>query len=91
MNIQGYDAAGLTPPPRTISDLMTQGRKMGVAELNRQVDDLASGGIKVLLLHYSLGPDQLRVVTAHAREIGLATIGELGATTYPEAIAASCS
>ena len=34
MNIQGYDAAGLTPPPRTISDLMTQGRKMGVAELN---------------------------------------------------------
>ena len=42
----------------------------------------------MLLLHYTLLPDQLRVVAAHARDIGLATIGELGATTYPEAISA---
>ncbi len=87
-DVQGYDATGVTPPPRTISDLMARGRKMNAAELTKRVDDLARDGIKVLLLHYSIGPDQVRVVAAHARDIGLATIGELGATTYPEAIAA---
>src|SRR3954466_7277097 len=86
--VQGYDPAGLTPAPRSIGELMTRGRKMDAAELTRRVDDLASSGVKVLLLQYSLLPDQLRAVAAHAREIGLATIGELGATTYPEAIAA---
>jgi hypothetical protein len=86
--VQGYDPTGLTPAPRTIGELMTRGRKMDAAELSKRVDDLASSGVKVLLLHYSLLPDQLRAVAAHAREIGLVTIGELGATTYPEAIAA---
>jgi hypothetical protein len=87
-DLQGYDAAGLTPAPRTLADLMSRGRKMNAAELTKRVDDLAGSGIKVLLLHYSMSPDQIRVVAAHARKIGLATIGELGATTYPEAIAA---
>jgi hypothetical protein len=87
-NVQGYDPTGLSPAPRTITELMTRGRKMDPAELTGRVDELARGGVKVLLLHYSLLPDQLRVVAAHAREIGLATIGELGATTYPEAISA---
>ena len=86
--LQGYDEAGLTPPPRTLSDLMSRGRKLTPAELIKHVDDLAANGIKVLLLHYSMSPDQVRAVAAHARKIGLATIGELGATTYPEAIAA---
>jgi hypothetical protein len=85
---QGYDAAGLAPRPRTVGDLMTRGRKMAGAELIKRVDDLASGGMKVLLLHYTMWPDQVRVVAARARDIGLGTIGELGATTYPEAIAA---
>jgi Amidohydrolase family len=86
--VQGFDNTGLTPAPRSIADLMTRGRRMASAELTSRVDDLASGGVKVLLLQYSLLPEQLRVVAAHARDIGLATIGELGATTYPEAIAA---
>jgi Amidohydrolase family len=86
--IEGYDRTGVTPPPRTIRDLMTRGRKMTAAELTEQVDGLARRGIKVLLLHYPLSADQVRVVAAHARTIGMATIGELGATTYPEAISA---
>src|SRR5258705_2216326 len=86
--LQGYDDTGLTPPARTLADLMARGRKVSAAELTRQVDDLARDGVKVLLLHYTMSPDQVRVVAAHAREIGLATIGELGATTYPEAMAA---
>jgi hypothetical protein len=86
--IRGYDATGLTPPVRGFPDLVARGRKMSAAELTKQVDDLARDGVKVLLLHYPMSPDQVRVVAAHAREIGLATIGELGATTYPEAMAA---
>jgi Amidohydrolase family len=87
-NVQGYDGTGITPAPRTIPELMARGRKMDPAELTTRVDELASSGVKVLLLHYALLPDQLRMVAAHARHIGLATIGELGATTYPEAIGA---
>ena len=86
--VQGYDPKGLSPAPRTITELMARGRRMDPAELTTRVDELAGGGVKVLLLHYSLLPDQLRVVAAHARRIGLGTIGELGATSYPEAISA---
>ena len=87
-DVEGYDGAGLTPAPRTIGELITRGRKLAVAEMNATVDALAARGIKVLLLHYTVAPEQLRAVAAHARAIGLATIGELGATPYPEAIAA---
>jgi hypothetical protein len=45
-------------------------------------------GVKALLLHYDLTPAQVRVIAQRARERGVATIGELGATTYPEAIQA---
>lgn len=57
-------------------------------ELIRQVDALAKSGVKALLLHYDLTPAQVRVVARRARELGIASIGELGATTYPEAIQA---
>ena len=57
-------------------------------ELIRQVDALAQSGVKALLLHYGLTPAQIRVVAKRARELGVASIGELGATTYPEAIQA---
>jgi hypothetical protein len=32
-----------------------------------------------------MSPEQVRVAARHARELGLATIGELGKTTYREA------
>ncbi len=86
--LEGYDETGVTPPPRTLRDLMERARKMTAADLTQQVDALANDGVKVLLLHYPLSPDQVRVIAAHARTRGMATIGELGATTYPEAIAA---
>ena len=86
--VRGYDAAGVTPAPRILSELMSRGRKMDPAELSKQIDDFSREGVKVLLLYYSLSPDQVRVVAARAREAGLGTIGELGATTYPEAAAA---
>src|SRR5213076_29351 len=86
--VQGYDPTGLSPAPRTIAELLARGRRMEVSELIERVDTLKGSGVTVLLLHYALLPDQLRAVAAHARDIGLVTIGELGATTYPEAISA---
>jgi hypothetical protein len=56
------------------------------AEMIRQIDSLARSGVKVLLLHYDMSPQQVRAAARHAREVGIATIGELGLTTYREAI-----
>jgi len=61
-------------------------RRLGVVASPDEVDQVAKGGAAVLLLYYPLLPDQTRVVARRARELGLATIGELGKTTYTEAI-----
>jgi hypothetical protein len=87
-DVQGYDGSGVTPPPRTVADLLARGRKLSAAEVTEHIDDLARDGVKVLLLHYTVTPDQIQAAAAHARQLGLGTIGELGATSYPDAIAA---
>ncbi len=48
------------------------------------VDSLAATGTRVALLMYGLTPDQLRLAHRRAREHGMATIGELGDSTYAE-------
>jgi len=53
-----------------------------------QLEQLAAGGGRVALLMYPLPPARLARVAQRARELGIATIGELGETTYEEAIAA---
>ena len=85
-DVTGYDASGLPPEKRTVYDLTTLGRRLTAAELRAEIDRLDASGVKVLLLYYTLSPDQVRLVASYARQRGLATIGELGATTYPEAI-----
>ncbi|HKH44221.1 MAG TPA: amidohydrolase family protein [Thermoanaerobaculia bacterium] len=61
---------------------------MAEPELIKKIDSLAQAGVKVLLLHYDMSPQQVRVTARRARELGMATIGELGLTTYSEAIQA---
>jgi Amidohydrolase family len=61
------------------------GRPMTEAEAREEVEKLAAAGANVLLLHYGLQPAPMRTAAARARELGLATIGELGASTYYEA------
>ncbi len=46
------------------------------------VDALGAAGTRVALLMYGLTPDQLRLAHLRAREHGMATIGELGNSTY---------
>lgn len=84
-DVTGYDESGLPPGDRSIYTVITRGRRLGEQELRAEIDRLADAGVKVLLLYYSLDPEQVRVAVDQARRRGLATIGELGATTYPEA------
>jgi len=51
----------------------------------RELDELRRDGVKVLLLLYPLPPERTAEIARAARERGLATIGELGATSYAEA------
>jgi hypothetical protein len=87
-SITGYDPGALPEGQRTVADLLSKGRRLSDGELREQVDRLARSGVKVVHLYYTLSPDQVRVVAGRARAQGLATIGELGATTYPDAIGA---
>ena len=58
-------------------------------ERTRQViDSLAATGVKVLLVHYGVKAEQLPVVVEQARKHGMVTIGELGRSTYQEAVQA---
>lgn len=85
--------AGADPSPRLffmerISGAVPEGetwRPMSEGESRAEVERLAAAGAKVLLLHYWLRPGPLRTAAARARELGIATIGELGSTTYYEA------
>ena len=86
--VKGYDEEKLTPPATTIADLRARGTALSAAQLIKQVDRLSESGIKVLLLHYELSAEQVRVVARRARELHIPTIGELGFTTYYDAIKA---
>lgn len=64
------------------------GRRMSDDELRAEIDRDADAGVKMLLLYYTLTPHQIEVAARHARERGMASVGELGATHYRDAIAA---
>jgi hypothetical protein len=64
------------------------GRRMSDDELRAEIDRDADAGVKMLLLYYTLTPHQVTVAAVHARKRGLASVGELGATHYRDAIAA---
>jgi len=53
-----------------------------VAAVEAEVDRLAAEGYHVVLLMYGLRRDQLRAAHARARSHGMATIGELGFSSY---------
>jgi uncharacterized protein YecT (DUF1311 family) len=57
------------------------------AAVRQQIDQLAAKDVRVLLLYYTLPPAGVAAAVEHARELGLATIGELGETSYEQALA----
>jgi hypothetical protein len=62
------------------------GRRLTEPELRASLRAHAAAGVKALLLLYPMTPDQVRVAVDEAGRLELATIGELGATSYAEAI-----
>jgi hypothetical protein len=77
--IYPLDTAGITdkdgkdvalPEPQALADLEAASRR----------------GVKVLLVYYPVTPALARILIARAKKLGMATIGELGATSYPAAI-----
>jgi hypothetical protein len=87
-DVNGYDLSGLDPPPQTIGEIRARGRRLSPAELTAYVDAKAWDGNTVLLLMYPLDIEQVRAVVAAARRHKIATIGELGHTSYVEAAGA---
>jgi len=73
-----FGMVGFGPGPKP-ADLRTAVRQ--------QIDQLAAKDVRVLLLYYTLPPAAVAAAVEHARELGLATIGELGETSYQQALA----
>jgi imidazolonepropionase-like amidohydrolase len=62
--------------------------ELGEAEMIAQIEAAARDGAKILLIHYPITPEGTARIVKKARELGLGTIGELGRTTYREAVQA---
>ncbi|UCE17351.1 MAG: MBL fold metallo-hydrolase [Gemmatimonadota bacterium] len=56
------------------------------SEMLHQIEDLAQDGVRFLILHYGLRPDQLQRAVEKAHSRNMVTVGELGYTSYKEAI-----
>ena len=85
---RGPLATGLDPGP-WVSRLESVGDDLGTLDEHvASLEDLAADGVDIALLMYALEPEQLQVLIRRAHELGMATIGELGRTPYPEGIAA---
>jgi len=84
-DVIGYDLSGLDPPPQSIGEIRARGRRLSPTELTAYVDTKAWDGNTVLLLMYPLDIEQVRAVVAAARRHNIATIGELGHTSYIDA------
>lgn len=86
--IEGYDYSNIPEDEWSVAAVLDRGRPLSDGELIAQVDAFAAAGARTLLLYYTLAPQQVGIVARRARESGLLTIGELGATSYPQAIEA---
>jgi cytosine/adenosine deaminase-related metal-dependent hydrolase len=89
---RGELALAVAPRPRVLPleavGYGADGEPAATAEsVRKQIDALAASGVRVLLLMYPLPPESLTAAVLRARELGLATIGELGETPYPAALA----
>jgi len=56
--------------------------------IKHEIDSMAQGGAKVMLIHYGVKPNQLKAIISACKAHNIATIGELGFTNYQEAVQA---
>ncbi len=55
------------------------------AAIKYEIDSMAKGGAKVMLIHYGVKPEQLKAIIDACNAHHIATVGELGFTNYREA------
>jgi len=60
--------------------------KTETGKMLEEIEALAKKGVKAILLHYGVSSGQLKPAVDKAHELGMALIGELGHTSYSEAI-----
>lgn len=56
--------------------------------IDHDIDSLAKDGVKVLLIHYAVSPWQLPIIVNACKRNGIVIVGELGISSYSEAVAA---
>jgi Amidohydrolase family len=86
MMITGYSAESAAPLRVDKSDLPLRD-----SDLIAQMDRYATSGVRVFHLAQSLQPRQTALILLHAKQLGVATVGELANTPYPDAIRAGIS
>jgi len=56
------------------------------AQVEHEIDSMAKGGAKIMLVHYGVKPEQLPAIISACRRHNIPTVGELGFTRYEEAV-----
>lgn len=80
--VTGYDFSVAADAADRVAAPSGQSRRLTPAEVAACVDTRVWDGYEVLLLFYPLDEEQLRAAVAAARRHHVATIGELGHTSY---------
>jgi hypothetical protein len=69
-----FKLMGIAPHPQSTENILAQ------------IDEAAAQGYRIVLLMYGVTPDQLRLAVRKGHESGMTVLGELGSTSYAEAI-----
>jgi len=77
-----YDKASPSPDTYRLDGIAEE--SMATEDLIPWIDSLYNNNVQVLLMMYSLTPEQTKIVYEHAHSLGMATIGEMATTTYAQ-------
>jgi hypothetical protein len=84
----GYSEEGADASNKPMTEHRLHDRRLSNEQLIGRIDRLADQGYRGVTISYDVWPDQVDVIVAEAKRRGLATIGELGFTTFPYGIRA---
>jgi len=84
----GYSEAGADPSDKPMTSHRLHDRRLSNEQLIARIDRLAEQGYRGVTISYDVWPDQVDVIVAETKRVGLATLGELGFTSYPYGIRA---
>ena len=86
--VTGYSETGEDPSDKPMTEHRLHDIRLSNEQLRVRVNRLADQGFRGIMIGYDVWPDQLDTIVAEAARRGLATMGELGFTSYPYAVRA---